>query len=181
MKLLNFFFVALLGICFFSSCSNSTKYAAEIKQLDSVLASVDSALIKFNSIDTTAMAEQLKEIKQDLKTCEENIKDTLTIEIAALLSEYRSSAKPFKTILERHAAYKNDLSKSKQQLEHLIHDLKIDKVDASKAASYIQDELIAASKAISASDISTNLSKLYSEKFELNKPKVKAFIDSLKK
>lgn len=179
-KTYSFIGLIVLTIALFS-CSNSEKYKAEIKQLDSMMVLLDSATLKINSIDTAKMAEQLIVIKQDLKTCNEYIKDTLSVDAAMMLSEYRSSAKPFDMILEKYTPHIEDLNKSKSQIKSLIHDLKIDKVDSEKIKQYIQDEIIAADKSIKDIDILENLAKIYSEKFETYKPQASEFISTLEK
>jgi len=180
MKIFNFLLSGIILSTIFFSCSNSTKYSIEIKKLDSTLLALDTCIQNYSAIDTVKILNQLNEIKQDLKICEENIKDTLSFETAAILSEYRTSSKPFRLILEQYSSYSNDLTKSKKQIINLIHDFKIDKVEESKVAGYVQQELMTASNAVHLSNISIDLAKLYSEKFEIYKPKVNAFINTFK-
>ncbi len=180
MKFLWLFAIIFLYSCIFVSCSNSSTYTLQIKQLDSTLVVVDSAMQKIATIDTAKIVLALNEITSDLKACQEQINDTLPFETATLLSKYQSSVKPFKTILQKQKDVAEALSISKKQLQNLIHDFKIDKMDKNNASIYIQDELSIATQAINSVNMITNLIKLHCENFELNKPKIDAFIATLK-
>ncbi|MES2593622.1 MAG: hypothetical protein V4608_17185 [Bacteroidota bacterium] len=170
----------ILGIVLFSACGHSDKYKVEIKQLDSIKVMVDSAQLKFAAIDTSKIHKYISEINNNLDFINDTNKDTLKTEQAFLLSEYRSSRKPFRVVIAKYATVIDELPKSKKQIENLIHDLKTDKVDEAKVAAYVQDEMIVAGSVVHAIDIMENLDKLYSEKYEANTPKVLELIESLK-
>lgn len=174
-----FYFLGIL-ILLLSACSNSEKYNVEIKKLDSVKILLDSAAIKFACIDVGKINRYVSEINNNLDLVDALNKDTLKSEQAFLLSEYRSSRKPLKVIIAKYTTVADELPKSKKQIENLIHDFKIGKIDETEAKVYVQDEMIVAGSVIHATNIMENLDRMYSEKHTINTPKVLDFVNGLK-
>jgi len=176
----NSFLLIAAFLLFFSACSNSDKYATEIRLLDSVLVKLDSAELKFNSVDISRIKQYALKLDSNLNYFNTQNKDTLTKETAILISEYRSAGKPFKVIISQYKSLETELPESKKQIENLLHDLKKNKADDAKALFYVQNEVIAARRIIHTIDNMENLVTLYSEKFELYGPEVNELVNALK-
>jgi len=173
----------IVSICFLltTSCNKSDKYTKEIKQLDSIMIAIDSSFKILKQIDTSQAGKNLKEIKNNLKTIETNLKDTLNYENAMLLSEYRSCKKPFQIIVDKCDYYYNELNTAKKQVDNLKHDLSIEKIDASNVNSFMSNEFTYAGKTIESIHLLHTISKMYFEKFDSTKTLTSDFINSLSK
>ncbi len=175
-------FIFLWAVFFFTACSTSDKYLKEVKQLESVLVIIDSSQINYKSVDTAKIRQYTAALNSNIAfVTEYNKHDTLTREQSQLVSEYSSSLRSFEVIIKQYKEVGQELLESKEQIENLIHDLKIAKIEDAKVPVYVQDELIAEARAVRTAGIIVNSSKLNSEKFEKNNPKVSELIELLKK
>ncbi len=170
-----FFSILLIGLLF-SACMNTDKYNEKVKQLDSLSLLIDSAEIKFSSIDTSKIKNYSIEISQNLRLFEKSNTNTITNETTILLAEYGRCLKCFEEINSEYSKLKNELTESKEQLENLIHDLKMDKVEETKAAGFIQEELIASSNSYQLIMAVENFYKVNLTKFEALNPKILVLI-----
>lgn len=176
-KTAQLFFTFCISLLF--SCGNSSKYAKEIKQLDSISVALDSFSKLFYAIDTSAINQRLKQIGTNLKVIDENIKDTVSFETATVLSEYSSCRKPFRTIIQQYYIYIDNIITAKKQLADLRHDLKIEKIENTKINEYITSEITATNKLINELNVNNEIFKMYSEKQDMFEPKIKTLIDSI--
>ena len=179
-NLKSFLFIGIVLVSLFSACSHSDKYAAEIKQLDSLSLLLDSAELKFRDIDTLKIYNYVKEIETNLDFIEKNNTDTIGRDFAFAISEYSLLTAPLKKINKEYAKMGEEMEESKEHISDLIHDLKINKLEEDKAALYFQDERIAANRVIRDVEIIEKITKLNLEKFEEHNPKVLKFMEEIK-
>ncbi len=184
MKKINFntIFVTF-GLALFitlSACSSSTKYTEDIKMLDSMSVLVGSATAKFKTLDTVQIHQRIEELKSNLSFIEKNNRDTIKRETAFLLSDYGLLRDPLIEINKRANELSEELEESQEQIENLVHDLKNGKVDETKANDFVQDERIAAQKAIENVEIITEITKQKMDVFEKCSPKIDELITKIK-
>lgn len=175
-----FVFFGSLAVLMFSACDPSKRYAVELQQLDSLSNSLDSVQLKFVAIDTIAIHKHINELNTNLNFIENNNTDTVNRETAFALSDYSMLRESFKKINKECAGLIKEQKESKEQILNLIHDLKNGKVQEEKIPVYIKEEKIEADRVIQGVQILSESTKMDIEKFELNNPKVLAFIEKIK-
>jgi hypothetical protein len=175
-----FVFFGSLAVLMFSSCDPSKRYAVELKQLDSLSNSLDSAQVKFAAIDTIEIHKHINELNINLNFIENNNSDTVNRETAFVLSDYSALHETFKKINKEYIELMKKQKESKEQILNLIHDLKNGKVQEEKIPVYIKDEQTEADRVIQGVEVLSESTKTSVEKFEMNQPKVLAFIEKIK-
>lgn len=175
-----FVFFGSLAVLMFSSCDPSKRYAVELKQLDSLSNSLDSAQLKFTAIDTIEIHKHINELNTNLDFIENNNSDTVNRETAFVLSDYSMLRDTFKKINKEYVGLMKEQKESKEQVLNLIHDLKNGKVQEEKIPVYIKDEKTEADRVIQGVEILSESAKTSIEKFEMNHSKVLAFIEKIK-
>lgn len=174
------FFIGFVATLMFSACTNADKYAAELKELDSLSLLLDSAVIEFEAIDTVKIQKSINELTVNLDFIEKNNRDTVSRETAFLLSDYSLLRTPLQKLYKAYVKNAKELKLSQEQVKNLIHDIKVNKVEESKIATYVLDERSAIHRVSQDVEIMTILYKDHLEKFEMNNPKVLEFIETIK-
>jgi hypothetical protein len=174
------FILNVLIILLFSACNHSDKYTKEIKQLDSLSMMLDSAEMKIIKIDTLKINKYTIEIKTNLRDFEVNNKDSISNGNTILLSDYGRCYNPLIELNKAYSEQKHEIEESKEQIENLIHDLKINKVDEKKVTDYFMDERLAANKSIQMVIAMENVYQLYVKKYDEYNPKILDYIKKIK-
>lgn len=140
MRLLSF----LLGISFLSvmtSCDPASKYAAEIEEIDSCLAVLDSVEEKYNGIEFDSLEYMVQKVIGN----EDSIRkyynpDTLSLQVGIRMNECKGIRKTLKGSDAKRISYKNEIDALRQQFENLKSDIENGVLQEDKIAQYIDDE-----------------------------------------
>ncbi len=137
MKNLILVFTALITI---ASCSN--KFSEEIKEINSMMASLDSAKEVLYSIDTGKVFSRIKEIESTLQRIIE-VNDSVNKEEALLIDDYMLNKKYYTRISGRFNSLFEHIETIPMQLKNLKSDLSKDLIEKEKASQYLENEKMA--------------------------------------
>lgn len=149
MKAFQILVLSLLVIGF-SGCGSS-RYNEEIKELDQLIAQVEKASTRLVKIDTTGLEQKWTEYKNNVTSITDSYKttnDTMSGDIAMLLSEYKELKKPYSEFKEAYEEAFEELKFTKNQLLNLKHDLQNDILEPPVASKMVKSEEMAARKII---------------------------------
>lgn len=171
--ILGILFVAIgLGAC-------NTPNQNEIKEVEALIAKVDSTEKALLSLDTAKIFGTKRQLATDIKEFE-RIKDTLTREEAFRVADYFGSKKKFYRLSARYPQFIADIELSKKQLNNLKQDLENDLVKKDYYSTYYADEHSAFK------DLEFQVNKLVTgidvvvDKYETDRPKLLELMEELK-
>jgi len=81
-------------ISFFISCTNSERFSAKIKTLDSLETELDKKLAVFLSIDSQKISSSLRDYELTIKLIGDSLTDTLSINQLQLFKEFKNCEAP---------------------------------------------------------------------------------------
>ena len=128
----------------FTACEEETKYSGEIKELNSLSSSVDRMLVELQRIDTAELANIKADVEQNLLNMKRVYHaDTINMEDAELLQDYKAIKQATKKLSESRRALIEELKYSNKQLESLAADLEDNLLEAEKVQKFMEDEKLA--------------------------------------
>lgn len=134
----------LVGTLIFAGCESNV-HSVKIQRIDSLLTMLDTSIQKLEQLDSKKISVAKKEAEEHLHFIQKNYPDSMGMNLAGRLGDYKINRKLLKTLLENGDGLKGEMEYSVKQLEDLRHDLKADRIDSTQAAEYLRDEWEAAS------------------------------------
>lgn len=165
-----------------SGCEQ-THYGKEIATIDSLLVELDTVDLMYRRIDTAGMADMSRKFSENLGFVQQayiNRKDTMSQDVALLMSDYRILKKPAKGFKGKYQKAGQELEFTKNQLADLRHDLQNNLLDSNLVEDMLQDELKAVGmleNSVEALKLSTKFTK---EKQADIEPRIDSLIQVLK-
>lgn len=138
-------------VLFIAVACNQTHYKPEIKNVDDLLAKIDSADKQLAALDTVGLEKAGRNFKQKfqyIQQLHEEKGDTIGRDLAFLLSDFRSMRKPYARLKSEYAAAKKELDFSKDQLVNLRHDLENNLLDTNIVHKVVKTESEATEQAM---------------------------------
>ena len=134
---------ALAGVLLVG-CNNNSKFATELKAVDSLQAVVENYEMRMDSVDSETMAERAKEVDRQYKFLENNFKDTTARDFwVNKMTYYRLVMKGYTKFPKGEEKLNEDIATSKMQLASLENSLKDEKLTPEEAEQYLSDEAMA--------------------------------------
>ena len=162
------------------SCSEAN-YSEKIVSLDSLQTLIGKAKEDLKNMDINKADEYYKEMTKNLEYIQLNYHDTMDKELALFLSDYRSTAKPLQTLIEKNKELTKDISYSGEQIKNLAHDMKNQSIEPDKAEKYYMEESTIASQLMESVKLVTRTTDTLIFKVDRMRSRVTSMVDSLKK
>jgi hypothetical protein len=100
-------------------------HSDKIASLDSMLLEVDSAAERFANINKSYTEELFRTVGADIKAVEQNFSGEMDMDMARILSLYRSIPKNVKDFGRRHTRISNEIGRTTKQLTDFKNALEI--------------------------------------------------------
>jgi hypothetical protein len=173
--------IAKIGLLFLLvatlSCVNYKFYEAYAEKVDSLQATLEASATSFEQIDTTTIAFQNSQIKQNLDSL-----SSLGEEIvSATVNDYYYIEKSYKTFLREYPLAMEELQFCRQQLTNLKHDIEHRYLDEELIKSYFSHEEEAVGLLKQKMEILGKTANRQMETFDRVNPRIDLMIDSLSK
>lgn len=164
----------------FTSC-NSNKHQKEISALDSLQILLNEAEKQLTSTDTAKVRTIKAEMQKNIDFITLNYKDTFSMSLATMLSEYAfPKKKVYRNFIGNYTKLMKDIEFTRTQLNNLKQDLENNKVPNDKVQQYFITEQNAVLTISQTIDQNVNTIEAYFLKFDTLQPKVLHIVDSLK-
>jgi hypothetical protein len=163
----------------FISC-NSNKHQKEISTLDSLQKLLNEAEIQLASTDTAKVRTIKAEMQKNLDYITLNYKDTFSMSMAMMLSEYAfPKKKVYKNFVGNYSKLLKDIEYTRTQLNSLKQDLENNKIPDDKVQQYFITEQNAVLTISQTINQNVNTIQAYFLKFDTLHPKVLHIVDSI--
>ncbi|MCB9224425.1 MAG: hypothetical protein R2780_06165 [Crocinitomicaceae bacterium] len=138
------FFPALLALVLslFSACSPSSKYKAEIAQIDSCLTMLDSLEEVFNGIEFDSLTLMVNHVKANEDSIHKYYyPDTLSREIGMRMTECKGIRKQLQNREVQKETFTNEFPATRKQLNNLKSDITNGVLSEEKVKQYVEVEV----------------------------------------
>jgi len=139
----------IFGIAFIATRCYQVHFEKEDDAVDSLIAKLETVNLMYQKIDTTGIADLSQKFSENLAFVQHayiNREDTMSQDVALLMSDYRILKKPAKSFSGNYQRASEELQFSKNQLLDLKHDLQNNLLDSNLVQDILQDERSAVSK-----------------------------------
>ncbi len=157
-----------------TSCG--TKYPNELVKVDSLRISLNNAIVKFATIDTTRIRKVKQEINTDLVFIQKNCSDTIALTTAELLEKYYTVLKTFELVQNKYPELKEEVSYTGIQLENFKHDLEYNNIEKEKVKLFYEREDSAVKKNIASINAMIAAIEFKTKLFDELSPKIKLIV-----
>jgi len=180
MKNLRTALLPLLVAALAASCSSETKHPNELRAVDSLcreLAKADSLLRSLPKEQPSAAAAEIQNNIQSATEAINQLQDTISIETATFLTEYRSAKKILSTYAEKHDQLRAALDTLSLNCSHLSNDLRNNSLAADlDPVKSVENEKALAGRLIDEVRFLVPVAQMGLKRQDSLAPKVKAYI-----
>lgn len=169
--------IFIFSICLLLSSCGSNQFADKIQALDSLSVEVERLIDSIEVADTATFKNAHKSVENNLKLIQNELRDTVTMEEARFLSDYKMIRKSLGNYTDKIKAIYQELIFTQKQLNNLSKDLSRGYIEASKADEYFSIEVTSTQAVLEEGWATLNNSPVYLKMYEEIHPKVLAFID----
>lgn len=175
-QLLKIFVFIFSSSVLLSACGGN-QFADKIKTLDSLSIEVERLIDSIQMTDTASYKNAHHSIEKNLKLIRNKLKDTVTMEEARILSDYKMIRKSLGNYTDKIKAIHQELLYTQKQLNNLSKDLSLGYIEASKAEEYYSIEVTSTQAVLEDGWATLNNSPVYLKMYEDLHPKVLDFIE----
>ncbi|NUM50944.1 MAG: hypothetical protein HUU48_07490 [Flavobacteriales bacterium] len=162
------------------SCQ-SGKYQKEISALDSLHNLLNIAEQQLASTDTAKVRTIKAEMQKNMDFITENYKDTFSMDMAMMLSDYAfPKKKVYRNFIGNYSKFLKDIEYTRSQLSNLKQDLENKSIPEDKVLTYFTTEQNAVLTICNTIDQNVNTIQTYFLRFDTLHPKVLHIVDSIK-
>jgi hypothetical protein len=140
---MRFFFIAAFSVLVISisSCNPADKYEAEIAEIDSCLALLDSIEIKYNGIEFDSLKMMVEHVKANEDSIHKYYRpDTLSLEVGTKMNESKGVRKKLSDVDQRQRAFDIEIPATRKQLMTLKTDISNGVLSEDKIKQYLMEE-----------------------------------------
>ena len=136
--------VIAIGVLTFTSCNPSSKYSAELEEIDSCLTVLDEMEADLNGIEFDSLMLMRNHVLRN----EDSIQvyyhpDTLSIEIGKRMNECKGIRKSLEHVETKEAKYRDELVAVRIQFKNLKSDIENGILTEEEVKQYLEDEKLA--------------------------------------
>lgn len=126
------------------SCSNNSKFKAELKTVDSLQTVVETYQQKLDSVDTELMHQRAEEVSEQYTYIEQNYRDTTQRDFwINKMSFYRLVMKGYTKFAKNEDKLRAEMGEMEKQLTTLKNSLEDEKLSEEEVDKYLRTEAIA--------------------------------------
>jgi len=172
-----------IGLTIIGLGCESTNFSEEIKTIDSLLVELDTIDLMQRRVDTTGFSQSSQTFTENITYVQRTFtdrEDTMSKDIAVLMSDYRSLKKPSKGFLGKYQRTREEITFAKNQLADLRHDLQNNLLDSNLVDKMLEDEIKAVDdikNSVENLQISSDFTRSKREELE---PRIDSLIQVLK-